>query len=139
MSKLRDAAQKAMEALKKSHPYSNSDRDLDKHSEAIHALRTAPAEQPEQEPTPDWISCNKHSDVVTIRGRRYSAALFDERGFGSPPGTLLRIVEGPADVVTLERVEGHPAEQEPVAEVAEVAQAYDGKWTAIVVTGGVEL
>lgn len=31
------------------------------------------------------------------------------------------------------------AEQEPVAEVAEVAQAYDGKWTAIVVTGSVEL
>lgn len=68
MSKLIDAAQKALEALKKSHPYSNSDRDLDKHSEAIHALRAALAEQPaEQEPvaaqhrfrhpqkgTPDW-------------------------------------------------------------------------------------
>ncbi len=44
MSKLRDAAQQALEALKKSHPYSNSDRDLDKHSEAIHALRAALAE-----------------------------------------------------------------------------------------------
>ena len=44
MSKLRDAARQALEALKKSHPYSNSDRDLDKHSEAIHALRSALAE-----------------------------------------------------------------------------------------------
>jgi hypothetical protein len=31
------------------------------------------------------------------------------------------------------------ADREPVAEVAEVAQAYDGQWTAIVVTGDVEL
>ena len=58
MSKLRDAAQKALEALKKSHPYSNSDRDLDKHSEAIHALRAALADQPaEQEPVQD--ECNR--------------------------------------------------------------------------------
>ena len=137
MSKLRDAARQALEALEKEPAdYADWTRTM---KAARAALRTALAEQPEQEPTPDWISYNKHSDVVTIRGRRYSAALFDERGFGSPPGTLLRIVEGPADVVTLERVEGHPAEQEPVAEVAEAAQAYDGKWTAIVVTGGVEL
>lgn len=39
----------ALEALKNSHPYSNSDRDLDKHSEAITTLR-AQLEQPEQEP-----------------------------------------------------------------------------------------
>ena len=54
MSKLRDAAQKALEALKKSHPYSNSDRDLDKHSEAIHALRAALAEQPAEQESVKW-------------------------------------------------------------------------------------
>ena len=60
MSKLRDAAQQALEALKKSHPYSNSDRDLDKHSEAIHALRAALAEQPaEQESVQD-----EHNRVI---------------------------------------------------------------------------
>lgn len=74
------------------------------HREHLGCIRAALAEQTAQSPTPDWISYNKHSDVLTIRGRRYDAALFDERGFGSPPGTLLRIVDGPADVVTLERV-----------------------------------
>ena len=41
------------------------------------------AEQPaqEQKPVPDWISYNKYTDELTISGRRYSAALFDERGF----------------------------------------------------------
>ena len=54
MSKFRDAAQQALEALKKSHPYSNSDRDLDKHSEAIHALRAALAEQPAEQESVKW-------------------------------------------------------------------------------------
>lgn len=72
------------------------------------------AEQPaqEQKPVPDWISYNKYTDELTISGRRYSAALFDERGFGSPPGTLLRIVDGPSDVVTLELVTEQPAQQQ---------------------------
>jgi hypothetical protein len=48
----REVMRQALEALKNSHPYSNSDRDLDKHSEAITALRTA-LEQPEQEPYPE--------------------------------------------------------------------------------------
>lgn len=49
MSDLRKAAQMALEALKKSHTYSNSNIDLDKHSESIAALRAALA-QPEPIP-----------------------------------------------------------------------------------------
>lgn len=52
MSDLRKAAQQALEALKKSHPYSNSNIDLDKHSESITALRAAIV-QPEPF-QPDW-------------------------------------------------------------------------------------
>ena len=71
-------------------------------------------EQPaQQRQVPDWISYDKDSDVLTIHGRRYSAALFDERGFGSPPGTQLRIVDGPSDVVTLEWMAEQPAQVDP--------------------------
>jgi len=45
----RDIMQQALEALIKAHPYSNSNKDLDGHSEAIAALRERLA-QPEQEP-----------------------------------------------------------------------------------------
>jgi hypothetical protein len=43
-----EAMKQALEALKNSHPYSNMDKDLNKHSEAITALRQAieQAEQP---------------------------------------------------------------------------------------------
>jgi hypothetical protein len=36
-----EALKLALEALKKSHPYSNTDKDLDKHSETITAIKAA--------------------------------------------------------------------------------------------------
>jgi hypothetical protein len=71
---------------------------------AITALRAA-LEQPEQEnPTrqmPEWMDYDQATDVLTIHGRRYSAAMFGERGFLSPAGTLLQVAEGQPDCVTL--------------------------------------
>jgi hypothetical protein len=62
-------------------------------------------EQPEQEnPTrqmPEWMDYDQATDVLTIHGRRYSAAMFGERGFLSPAGTLLQVAEGQPDCVTL--------------------------------------
>ena len=49
MTDLREAAEMALEALIVSHPMANTDKSLDKHSEAMSALRQALA-QPEQEP-----------------------------------------------------------------------------------------
>jgi len=49
----REAMQQALDALIKAHPYSNSNKDLDGHSEAIAALRERLA-QPEQEPVA-WV------------------------------------------------------------------------------------
>lgn len=45
-----EAMKQALEALNKSHPYSNSDKDLDAHSEVIVTLRSAIAEAEKQEP-----------------------------------------------------------------------------------------
>ena len=63
------------------------------------------AQQPEQEnPTrqmPEWMDYDQATDVLTIHGRRYSAAMFGERGFLSPAGTLLQVAEGQPDCVTL--------------------------------------
>jgi hypothetical protein len=51
---------------------------------------------------PEWITYDaSNGGVLTIHGRRYSAAMFGEAGFLSPPGTLLRVEAGPDDVVTL--------------------------------------
>lgn len=68
MTDLQKAAQQALEALKKSHPYSNSGRDLDKHSEAIHALRAVLAE-----PMPVWHLTDEEIDKVwlTSKGVRH--------------------------------------------------------------------
>jgi len=49
----REIMEQALEALIKAHPYSNSNKDLDGHSEAITALRERLA-QPEQEPVA-WV------------------------------------------------------------------------------------
>jgi hypothetical protein len=38
--------------------------------------------------------------VITINGKRYAVELFGTNGFMSAPGTILRIEEGPDDVVT---------------------------------------
>lgn len=40
-------------------------------------------------------------DELVINGRHYAASLFDERGLLGPPGTLLEVVQGPSDTVTV--------------------------------------
>jgi hypothetical protein len=50
-----EAMKQALEALKNSHPYSNMDKDLNKHSEAITTLRTAIEEAEKQEPVA-WMT-----------------------------------------------------------------------------------
>lgn len=68
------------------------------------ALRAA-LERPEQDSPPrqmpKWMDYDPATDVLTIHGRRYSAAMFGERGFLSPAGTLLQVAEGQPDCVTL--------------------------------------
>lgn len=49
---------------------------------------------------PDWIAYDPQSSIITIRGKRYAASLFDDRGLSAMVGTLLRIERGPEDVVT---------------------------------------
>jgi hypothetical protein len=70
---------------------------------------TAPAAQRQR--MPDWMDYDSATDVLTIHGKRYSAAMFGEDGFLSPPGTLLRVEQGQPECVTLTAA---PA-QEPVA------------------------
>jgi hypothetical protein len=53
---------------------------------------------------PDWLSYSENTDTLTIHGKRYAAGLFGSEGFLSPVGTLLRIVDGVGDVVTVERI-----------------------------------
>lgn len=62
------------------------------------------APQPQRKPLTDWIAYDADSDVLTILGKRYAAALFGERGFLSPVGTVLRIESGRDDVVTVRNV-----------------------------------
>ena len=104
MSKLRDAAQQALEALKKSHPYSNSDRDLDKHSEAIHALRSALAEQPaEQEPVA-WIDITDEGQIVSSP-RMYSDGSREERPLYTSPQPRRRLTDEEIDNTTRKQVD----------------------------------
>ncbi len=58
---------------------------------------------------PDWISYDATNDEITIHGKRYSAAMFGPTGFAAPVGTLLMVVEGHADVVTLLTVKNQGA------------------------------
>jgi len=60
--------QQALEALIKAHPYSNSNKDLDGHSEAITALRERLA-QPEQEPVV-WVLPKMHPVMEFRRAHR---------------------------------------------------------------------
>jgi hypothetical protein len=55
----REAMQQALEALIKAHPYSNSNKDLDGHSEAIAALRERLAQ-------PERIQLTVRDFVVTV-------------------------------------------------------------------------
>ena len=71
----------------------------------VQALRAALGQQREQDSPPrqmpEWMDYDQATDVLTIHGRRYSAAMFGERGFLSPAGTLLQVAEGQPDCVTL--------------------------------------
>jgi hypothetical protein len=63
------AMKQALGALKNSHPYSNMDKDLNKHSEAITALRQAIEQAEKQEPVAwmyEWGG-NKHLTFVDQR------------------------------------------------------------------------
>jgi hypothetical protein len=66
---------------------------------------------------PEWMDYDPATDVLTIHGRRYSAAMFGEQGFLSPVGTLLQVAEGQPDCITLTTVPlgQQGQEQEPVA------------------------
>ena len=66
-----EALKLALEALRKAHPISNSDKDLYKHSDALTAIREALAEQPAQlDPVMDWTPCIKLPVVVHVRKQR---------------------------------------------------------------------
>jgi len=68
------------------------------------AVRKYKEQQEQENPTrqmPEWMDYDQATDVLTIHGRRYSAAMFGERGFLSPAGTLLQVAEGQPDCVTL--------------------------------------
>jgi hypothetical protein len=68
-----EAMKQALEALKNSHPYSNMDKDLNKHSEAITTLRTAIEEAEKQEPVAigeEWKPCVKLPIIVHVREQR---------------------------------------------------------------------
>jgi hypothetical protein len=63
------------------------------------------------QPAPDtrhmsgWMKYDAATDVLTIHGRRYSAAMFGESGFLAQVGTLLRIEDGQPECVTLTTVQ----------------------------------
>lgn len=56
---------------------------------------------------PQIASYDPINDVIKINGKRYAAALFGEDCFKSKPGTLLRIVDGPDDVVIFRVIQCH--------------------------------
>lgn len=68
-------------------------------------LRRLVAENEALKKLPLWITYDAERDVLTIHGKRYSAGLFGEDGFCSPAGSVLRIEQGPDDVVTVTRLD----------------------------------
>jgi hypothetical protein len=102
MSELKTAAQQALEAMRRGVP--TGDITLVDWHRAISALDAALEQREQENPTrqmPEWMDYDQATDVLTIHGRRYSAAMFGERGFLSPAGTLLQVAEGQPDCVTL--------------------------------------
>jgi hypothetical protein len=67
----------------------------------------------QQQPMPSWIAYNPISDVLTIHGKRYSAAMFGEDGFLAPPGTVLRVEQGQPDCVTVTTVRDTAPQPQP--------------------------
>ena len=80
-----------------------SNEPLDLASEIEELLQAPPAAAV----LPEWLQFDGR-DVLTIHGVRYSAAMFGQAGFLSPPGTLLRVEVGPKEVGTLSTVEQAP-------------------------------
>lgn len=83
-----------------------------------HMLAAAP-QPPSAFPFP--VSYDTASDTLTINGKRYAAGLFDERGLLAPAGTVVRIEDGPGDVVTLTAIYP-PSAQADAIEAAEKAE-----------------
>lgn len=79
---------------------------------------------------PDWITYDEASDVLTVHGKRYAGRLFGPQGFLAEPGTVLEIVKGRDDVVTVKSIgEAYWIEQHGVqvarAGVQEVSAGFD--------------
>jgi hypothetical protein len=83
----RELMQQALEALIKAHPYSNSNKDLDGHSEAIAALRERLA-QPEQEPDAYGYASRL---AVAIWEQHYKATAPQWKPFDDLMGVLTQI------------------------------------------------
>lgn len=73
-----------------------------------------------QQPMPAWMQYDPATDVLTIHGKKYAAALFGRDGFLGDPGDLLRIEKGNDDVVTVTRI--------PVDQQAEPVSDDDSMW-----------
>lgn len=54
---------------------------------------------------PEWMQYDPATEVLTIHGKRYAAALFGRAGFLGEPGDLFRIEKGSDDVVTVSKVQ----------------------------------
>jgi hypothetical protein len=125
MNPLREAAQQALEALEV-----YADIGIKGADKTIDALRAALAEpQPftHREVMQQALEWAKANSEAVFAGGGMAAV----EGMNAWSKAMRAALAEPAikpDLTT-----------EPVGEVAEVAQAYDGKWTAIIVTGDVEL
>ena len=73
-----EAMKLALEALRKAHPISNSDKDLYKHSEALTALRQALAEQPAQQRHISYVCPQCHWSLDKQQAQQQWVGLTDE-------------------------------------------------------------
>ena len=55
----------------------------------------------EKQRLPNWMHYDGVTDVLTIHGKKYAAAIFAEAGFLSPTGTVLRVEQSQLETVTL--------------------------------------
>lgn len=63
---------------------------------------------------PHWLQYDHETDVLRIYGVKYAADLFGRGGVLGPPGTMLRVEQGPSDVVTLSKVQSLPVNDNSV-------------------------
>lgn len=64
-----------------------------------------------QQPMPAWMQYEPVTDVLTIHGKKYAASLFGNSGFLGNAGDILRIEQGPDDVVTVTKIEPEQADK----------------------------